>query len=272
MSKKLTRRDLLKLSGGLAASSLLAACAPAPTPQVIKETVPAVKETVVVKETVPAAKETVVVKETVQVTQYACPWCTKVFGTLAALKDHTYTQHAWNANAKLRSPIPVAITISSINEKAQLEKRVNECAKRGFEVSIRTEPSVVGGTYLRQLADAGYEINLSFSGLENYPTYEAGLKFISDAKKGIEDVIGKPLLGGGASRFAYQRYTFDILDALGFKWYRTSYAYETLPGLATWPYRMPGHNFVRIPVQAICGWNPGGDVLPAPTTKAGGGF
>jgi multiple sugar transport system substrate-binding protein len=64
-TKKMSRRDMLKLTGTLAASTLLAACA-TPTPQVIRETVEVpvektVKETVVVteKETV---KETVVVE------------------------------------------------------------------------------------------------------------------------------------------------------------------------------------------------------------------
>jgi len=58
-SKRLTRREMLKLSGTVAAGSLLAACAPA-VPQVVKETV-------VVPQTVPPVKETVIVPQTVVV-------------------------------------------------------------------------------------------------------------------------------------------------------------------------------------------------------------
>ena len=52
--KKVTRRDMLKLSGTVAAGSLLAACAPV-VPQVVKETV-------LVPQIVPPVKETVLVQ------------------------------------------------------------------------------------------------------------------------------------------------------------------------------------------------------------------
>jgi hypothetical protein len=48
--KRLTRREMLKLSGTVAAGSLLAACAPA-VPQIVKETV-VVPQTVIVPQTV----------------------------------------------------------------------------------------------------------------------------------------------------------------------------------------------------------------------------
>lgn len=52
MTTRLTRREMLKLSGALAAGSVLASCGPAPTPEVVKETVEVpVEKTVVVQAT-----------------------------------------------------------------------------------------------------------------------------------------------------------------------------------------------------------------------------
>ena len=49
---RISRRDMLKLTGAAAAGGLLAACAPPPTPEVIKETVQVpVQQTVVVSAT-----------------------------------------------------------------------------------------------------------------------------------------------------------------------------------------------------------------------------
>jgi hypothetical protein len=164
-----------------------------------------------------------------------------------------------------RTPIPVALEFGSIENRDELEKRINEAAKRGFGASARVEEiSAVGADYLKEISDAGFEVELSFNDFENTTTYEEGLSLMTDRKKQFEDVIGRPVWGGGRSRFMYDTYTWNVMDALGLKWYMTDAAFEKFPYLASRPYRMPGHNFVRVPVQKPGLWNVDGDVFPAP--------
>ena len=142
---------------------------------------------------------------------YACPYCTEetIFDTAAALKEHIYVSHLWNnSSGHARIPIPVCMTIGGMENQAQVSKRIDEMIKRGFVCDLEVNEGVLSNTYLRELADAGFEVELDWGGIERLEDdYEIQLKFISDRKKEWEDIIGRPILGGrrwGSHRDKYR--------------------------------------------------------------------
>lgn len=207
---------------------------------------------------------------------YACPYCTEetVFDTAAALRDHIYAQHLWNNSAgHARIPIPVCMTIGGMESDEQVSKRIDEMVKRGFVCDLELNDGALSNAYIRELADAGFEIELDWGGIERLEDdYEVHLKFVSDKKKALEDIIGRPVLGG--RRWASQRdkYTYEICDVLGFKWYHIRPQITSLPYQATAPYRVPGHNVVVCPRPMIHFWNEAGDVIPHQAYIDGGDY
>lgn len=253
MSKQLSRRDMLKLSGGLAAGSLLAGYATA-----------AASTT---HESVPVGNQA---QQASGYAYYACPWCVKGFDTLAALKDHIYTAHLWNnTNAPARKPIPFGITIGNFVDEAGLRKRVDEMVKRGWRCDFEANFNVPN-TYLKELANQGFEFEIDFGGIEKTTSLKEATQFVGDLKKKMEDATGKPVLNGRRAGSVEDPFTYDVLDALGMKIYHLAQINMVFPYQAVNPYRQPGHNFVIMPRPALKFWNQGGDVpTPAPAVDAG---
>jgi hypothetical protein len=197
---------------------------------------------------------------------YPCPYCTRetVFEVAAALKDHIYEQHLWNiSSGHARIPIPLCMTIGGIELQEQLPRRIDEMRKRGFLCDLELKEGVLSDAYTRELADAGFEMELSWDGIEKLEdNYEVQLKFISDKKKTLEDIIGRPVLGGRRKGSHRDKYTYDICDDLGFKWYHIRPSITSFPYQATAPYRAPGHNLVLCPRPSLHLWNAFGDVIP----------
>ena len=252
---RVSRREFLRNAGiGVGGAVIGAAIAYPLAPGKVKE--------------VPKEVPVEVTKE-VEVPKYVCAYCGEEFATLSELQAHAEVEHPW----KEKKPIPVALYISSIQAKDQLARRVDEFVKRGFtNATVKVdEIEVVGADYLREVADMGFEIALPFAGFEGTVTYEEGLALMSDRKKLFEDCVGKPVVGGSRSRFAYDPHTWDVMEAIGGRWYLTAAKYEKFPNLALEPYKMPGYDsIVRVPMQAVGTWNRDGDVLD-PLGKAYGG-
>ncbi|MBW1766166.1 MAG: hypothetical protein JRJ65_03850 [Deltaproteobacteria bacterium] len=207
---------------------------------------------------------------------YACPYCNTetVFETAATLKDHIYAQHLWNnSSGHARSPIPLCMTIGGIEIQEQLPRRIDEMVRRGFVCDLELNEGVLSDVYTRELADAGFEMELSWDGIEELEgNYEAQLKFISDKKKALEDIIGRPVLGGRRKASHRDKYTYDICDALGFKWYHIRPSITSFPSQPSAPYRAPGHNFALCPRPSLHLWNPPGDVIPYQDSIDGGDY
>jgi hypothetical protein len=198
--------------------------------------------------------------------KYICPYCNSdtVFDTSAALRDHIYAQHLWNnCSGHARIPIPVCMSLGGMETQKQLSKRIDEMVKRGFVCDIELIDDILSDAYTRELADAGFELELDWQGIEELEDdYEIQLKFIADKKKALEDVIGRQVLGGRRSQSRRDKYTYDICDALGFKWYHIHTSLTYFPSYAASPYSAPGHNFALCPRPALYLWNPAGDVVP----------
>ena len=98
LSKKVTRRSLLRLFGAGTAAGLLAACEPKVVEKVVKEIVEVekvVKETVVVEKVV---KETVVVEKEVKasdivIVEYWTPWSPTHEAVLTAMAEECEKRH-----------------------------------------------------------------------------------------------------------------------------------------------------------------------------------
>jgi len=207
---------------------------------------------------------------------YACPYCSTEteFDTTVALKDHIYTHHLWNNSlGHARIPIPMCMSIGGMETKEQLSRRIDEMVKRGFVCDIELDDGVLSDTYTKELADAGFELELNWQGIQKLEdNYEVQLKFISNKKKALEDVIGRPVLGGRRPFSQRDKYTYDICDALGFKWYHIRPQITPFPYQATAPYRAPGHNFALCPRPSIHLWNAAGDVIPNQDAIDGGDY
>ena len=197
---------------------------------------------------------------------YACPYCTTetAFETAVDLKDHIYAQHLWNnAAGHARSPIPVCMTIGGIESQEWLPRRIDEMRKRGFVCDLELKEDVLSDAYTRELADEGFEMELSWEGIQDLEdNFDVQLKFISEKKKALEDIIGRPVLGGRRKGSHRDTHTYAICDALGFKWYHIRPSITSFPNQATAPYRAPGHHVVLCPRPALHLWNVSGDVIP----------
>ena len=208
--------------------------------------------------------------------EYACPYCTTeiVFETAVALKDHIYAQHLWNNSlGHARIPIPMCMSIGGMETQEQVSRRMDEMVKRGFVCALELNEGVLSDAYTRELADAGFELELNWQGIEILEdNYEVQLKFISDKKKALEDIIGRPVLGGRRPGSHRDKYTYDICDALGFKWYHIRPSITSFPYQATAPYRAPGHNFALCPRPSLHLWNAAGDVIPYQDAMDGGHY
>jgi len=207
---------------------------------------------------------------------YACPYCTTetVFDTAVALKDHIYAQHLWNnSSGHARIPIPMCMSIGGMETQEQVSRRIDEMVKRGFVCDLELIEGVLSNAYTRELADAGFEMELDWGGIEELEdNYEIQKEFISDKKKALEDIIGRPVLGGRRKQSLRDKYTYDICDALDFKWYHIRPSFTSFPYQATAPYRAPGHNVALCPRPSIHLWNPAGDVIPYQDALDGGEY
>lgn len=208
--------------------------------------------------------------------RYACPYCTEemIFDTAVVLKDHIYTFHLWNnSSGHARLPIPMCMTIGGMENEEQVSRRIDEMVKRGFVCDLELNEGALSNTYIRELADAGFEIELDWSGVERLEdNYEAQLNFISNRKKEWEDIIGRPILGGRRWGSHRDKYTYDICDSLGFKWYHIRPSITAFPYQATAPYKAPGHNFALCPRPSIHLWNTSGDIIPYQDAIDGGDY
>ena len=228
------KRQMKWLLMGVLLASLLAACA-APTPQVIEKEV--------------------VVEKPVEVARYVCGFCEKEFGTLSELQTHMQTVHP----SSERRPVPVAIQVSSIKTKEQLESRANELIKRGLVASVKADLETVGCDYLKELADQGFDIQIPIAANIEGATYEQELATTRERKEALEKCLGKPLRSYGAvSRFSIDGHSSQILDELGAKYIWVSARYEKMPCYTLEPYQEPGPNFVRVLMQSRCLYKPMG--------------
>ena len=207
---------------------------------------------------------------------YACPYCTTetLFDTAVALKDHIYTQHLWNnSSGHARIPIPMCMSIGGMETQEQVLKRIDEMVKSGFVCDLELDEGVLSDACTRELADAGFEMELNWQGIEELEdNYEVQLNFISDKKRALEDIIGRPVLGGRRHVSHRDKYTYDICDALGFKWYHIRSLITSFPYQVTAPYKPPGHNFALCPRPALHLWNIAGDVIPYQDSIDGGDY
>ena len=223
------KRQMKWLLMGVLLASLLAACA-APTPQVIE------KEVVVEKE----------VPVTVEVVKEVAVEVTRVIEVPAAKEER---------------PVPVAIQVSSINTKEQLERRADELIKRGLVASVKatTDLEVIGCDYLKELASQGFDIQIPIAANEEGATYEQELAMTRERKEALEKCLGTPVRSYGAvSRFSIDEHSAGILDELGAKYIWVSARYEKMPCYTLEPYKEPGHNFVRVLMQSRCLYKPVG--------------
>ena len=118
---------------------------------------------------------------------YACPYCTTetAFDTAVALKDHIYTQHLWNNySGHARIPIPICMSIGGMETQEQVSSRIDEMVKRDFVCDLELDEGVLSDDYTRELADAGFELELNWAGIEELEDdYEVQLEFISEKNK-----------------------------------------------------------------------------------------
>jgi hypothetical protein len=207
---------------------------------------------------------------------YTCPYCATeiVFDTAVSLKDHIYAQHLWNnSSGHARIPIPMCMSIGGMETQEQVSRRIDEMVKRGFVCDLELDEGVLSNAYTRELADAGFEPELNWQGIETLEdNYEVQLRYISDKKKALEDIIGRPVLGGRRHHSHRDKYTYDICDALGFKWYHIRPSITPFPYQATAPYRPPGHHFALCPRPSVYLWNIAGDVIPYQDAIDGGEY
>jgi hypothetical protein len=228
------------------------------------------------KDTGPAAGGDLSLAGRSSASAYACPYCTTEtsFDTAVALKDHIYAQHLWNnCSGHARIPIPICMSIGGMETQEQVSRRIDEMVKRGFVCDMELIEGVLSDAYTRELADAGFEMELDWGGIEELEdNYEVQLKFISDKKKALEDIIGRPVLGGRRKQSLRDKYTYDICDALDFKWYHIRPSFTSFPYQATAPYRTPGHNVALCPRPSLHLWNPAGDVIPYQDALDGGDY
>jgi len=207
---------------------------------------------------------------------YPCPYCAaeEVFDSAAALKDHIYAQHCWNnSSGHVRLPVPMCMSIGGMETQEQVSKRIDEMVKRGFVCDMELNEGVLSDAYTRELADAGFEMELNWEGIEALKdNHEVQLQFIADKKKALEDIIGKPVLGGRRPNSHRDKYTYDICDALGFKWYHIRPSITSFPYQVTAPYRAPGYNFALCPRPSVHLWNAAGDVIPYQDAIEGGEY
>ena len=208
--------------------------------------------------------------------KYACPYCPEemTFDTATTLKDHIYASHLWNnSSGHARLPIPMCMTIGGMENQEQVSKRIDEMVKRGFVCDLELNEGALSNTYIRELADTGFEIELDWGGIERLEdNYEVQLNFISNRKKEWEDIIGKPILGGRRWGSHRDKYTYDICDSLGFKWYHIRPSITAFPYQATAPYKAPGRNFALCPRPSIHLWNAAGDIIPYQDAIDGGDY
>jgi hypothetical protein len=208
--------------------------------------------------------------------KYVCPYCPEEtsFDSKEALKDHIYASHLWNSSSgHARIPIPMCMTIGGMENQEQVLKRIDEMVKRGFVCDLELNEGALSNTYIRELADAGFEIELDWSGIERLEdNYEVQLNFISNRKKEWEDIIGRPILGGRRWGSHRDKYTYDICDELGFKWYHIRPSITSFPYQATAPYKAPGYNFALCPRPSIHLWNAAGDIMPYQDAIDGGDY
>ena len=207
---------------------------------------------------------------------YICPYCNPetVFEKAADFKDHIYVKHLWNnSSGHARIPIPLCMTIGGMEIQDQLPQRIDEMRKRGFVCDLELKEGVLSDAYTRELADAGFEMELSWDGIEELEDdYEVQLKFISDKKKALEDIIGRPVLGGRRKASHRDKYTYNICDDLGFKWYHIRPSITSFPYQATAPCRASGHTFALCPRPSLHLWNAFGDVIPYQDSIDGGAY
>lgn len=207
---------------------------------------------------------------------YICPYCSAepAFDSAAALRDHIYTYHLWNSSSgHARIPIPLCMSIGGMETQEQVVRYIDQFVDRSFVCDIEIEEGILTDSYTRQLADAGFEMELNWQGLEYLEdNFDIHLNFIAEKKKRLEDITGKPVLGGRRRMSLRDKYTYDICDALGFRWYHIRPTATTFPYQVSAPYRAPGHDVVLCPRPPLNLWNSAGDVLPEPLPVDGGGY
>jgi len=165
------------------------------------------------------------------------------------------------------------MSIGGMETQEQVTIRIEEMIKRGFVCDLELSEGVLSSAYTRELADAGFEPELSWNGIEELEdNYEVQLEFISEKKKKLEDIVGKPILGGRRWGSHRDKYTYDICDALGFKWYHVRPSITPFLYQATAPYRAPGHHVALCPRPSIHLWNVAGDVIPYQDVLDGGDY
>lgn len=171
-----------------------------------------------------------------------------------------------------KEPIPVVVQLSSVTKKEQLERRVNEMLKRGFYVTVQPTLDVVGCDYIKNLSDKGFEIMLRYPFQEMKGTYQEQLDYALREKQLMENCIGKKVRGfyGGTRFNRGNQYTDDIMDEIGAKYYLAYANYEKLPCYALEPYKVPGHKFIRLPMQIRCVFNVGAHELDPKTLAVDG--
>jgi hypothetical protein len=154
-----------------------------------------------------------------------------------------------------------------------VSRRIDEMVKRGFVCDMELNEGALTDAYIRELADAGFELELDWGGIEKLEDdYEIQLQFISDKKKRLEDIIGRPVLGGRRWGSYRDKYTYDICDALGFKWYHIRPQSTSFPYQVTAPYRAPGHNLALCPRPSIHLWNAEGELILYQDPENGGDY
>jgi len=201
-------------------------------------------------------------------TNYGCPYDSEVFNTKDELAQHIWEAHAWsNSTKNVRHPVPVGITIGCFRpeDENSFHLRIDEIVKRGHVCTCEIEEESSGGpsnAYLKELADAGFELELNFQDIANFTTHEDQLKYISDRKDKLEQATGHPALGGRRPGSRRDEFTYPILEELGMKWYHIRPSYFHFPYQESEPYKCPDYNIALCPRPAFHIWNPVGDVWP----------
>lgn len=186
------------------------------------------------------------------------------------MKDHIYAAHLWNnTNSPARKPIPFGITIGNFVDEPGLKRRIDEMVKRGWRCDLEANFNVPN-SYLRQLANDGFEFEIDCAGMDTVKSKAEAVKLIGDVKKQMEDATGKPVRNARRAGSRRDEYTYDALDELGIKIYHLAQINMVFPYQAVNPYRQPGHNFVIMPRPPLKFYNATGD-LPTPAAAVDAG-
>ena len=139
--------------------------------------------------------------------------------------------------------------------EGRIDKRYlrEKCA----ELPSVSEPEVV--RHFTNLSKMNFSVDSNFNPLGSCTmTYNPK---ITEKIAALEACTGKPIVGfsGGRKFNRGNEHTYAVLEAIGAKYMHTSARYETLPCYAFEPYQVPGHSFVRAPMQSRCLLNVGVD-------------